>query len=191
MAGKWQLIRGNKRGRITRWPCTVCNEGCTTNAIFCENCGQWAHYSCEDRRESEFQELSHITCAYICSGCRVDQKGKFDFKKSLQRLTKASRSRGIKSLQEAAMQEKVFLSNQPLQSTTVKHVATGKIHQYSAKVIEMFHRSASRVPHYVTGDGNCLFNSVSVVLCGNESIACELRVRTCVELVTKIVEYGY
>ena len=98
MAGKWQLVRGNKRGRITRWPCTVCNEGCTTNAIFCENCGQWAHYSCKDLRESEFQELSDITCAYICSGCRVDQKGKFDFKKSLQRLTEASCTRGIKSL---------------------------------------------------------------------------------------------
>ena len=80
------------------------------------------------------------------------------------------------------MKEKLFLSNQPLQSTMVKHVATGNIHQYSAKVIEIFHHSASRVPRYVTGDGNCLFNSVSVILCGNESIACELRVRTCVEL---------
>ena len=98
---------------------------CTTNAIFCENCGQWAH-SCEDLRKSKFQELSDITCAYICMACCVDRKGKFDFKKSLQRLTKASRAqvKGIKSLREAAMQEKIFLSNQSLQSTTMKHVTS-------------------------------------------------------------------
>ena len=190
MATKWQMVSGSKRGRIPRWPCSVCAKECTTNAIFCENCGQWAH-SCEDLCKSEFQELSDITCAYICTACRVDRKGKFDFKKSLQRLTEASRAqvKGIKSLREATMQETIFLSNQLLQSTTMKHITTGKIHQYSVSVIENSRGSASRVPRYVTGDGNCLFNSVSVVICGNESMTCKLRVRTCIELVLNFEYY--
>ena len=71
----------------------------------------------------------------------------------------------------------------------MKHVTTEKIHQYSASVIENSRGSASRVPRYVTGDGNCLFNSVSVVICGNESMTCELRVRTCIELVLNFEYY--
>ena len=77
--------------RVSQWPCAVCTKGCTTNAILCEYCGQWAHYSCESLSESEFNELSDITCGYVCTTCRVDRKGEFDFKKSLQRLTEASR----------------------------------------------------------------------------------------------------
>ena len=38
------------------------------------------------------------------------------------------------------------------------------------------------MPVQVTGDGNCLFNSMSVALVGNESMSVELRVRTCIEL---------
>ena len=37
-----------------------------------------------------------------------------------------------------------------------------------------------------TGDGNCLFNAVSISLCGNESLATELRVRTDINMTTKM-----
>ena len=40
----------------------------------------------------------------------------------------------------------------------------------------------SYVPVRSTGDGNCLFNSASLALCQNESLAIELRLRTCFEL---------
>ena len=62
------------------------------------------------------------------------------------------------------MQEKIFLS-------------------YQVSVIKKSHGSVLQVPCYVTGDGNCPFNSMSVIICGNESMTCELRVWTCVELV--------
>jgi hypothetical protein len=99
------------------FPMAMCRvyEGVHTNAILCEYCGQWAHYSCESLSESEFNELSDITCGYVCTTCRVDRKGEFDFKKSLQRLTEASReasgakTRGMEILRQAAIQENVFL----------------------------------------------------------------------------------
>ena len=36
---------------------------------------------------------------------------------------------------------------------------------------------------FVSGDGNCLFNSLSVGLVGHEKFAKEIRVRTCLEMV--------
>ena len=88
------------------------------------------------------------------------------------------------------MQEKVFLSNQPLQSTMMKHVATGKIHQYSAKVILLKCFILQRCGYLVMSQilvTACL--TLSVVLCENESIACELRARTCIELVLNFEYY--
>ena len=38
------------------------------------------------------------------------------------------------------------------------------------------------IPSMTTGDGNCLFNAVSIALTGNEDRAPELRVRTSVEM---------
>ena len=37
---------------------------------------------------------------------------------------------------------------------------------------------------FSTGDGDCLFNSVSVLLVGDESMSLELRYRCCIEMVT-------
>ena len=33
------------------------------------------------------------------------------------------------------------------------------------------------------GDGNCLFNAASIAICGNQSLASELRLRTAIELI--------
>ena len=38
------------------------------------------------------------------------------------------------------------------------------------------------IPSMTTGDGNCLFNAVSIALTGNEDRAPELRLRTSVEM---------
>ncbi|KAL3891208.1 hypothetical protein ACJMK2_003471 [Sinanodonta woodiana] len=37
-------------------------------------------------------------------------------------------------------------------------------------------------PLLTTGDGNCLFNALSIALCGAESMCCEIKVRTCIEM---------
>ena len=38
------------------------------------------------------------------------------------------------------------------------------------------------IPLTSTGNGNCLFNSISLLLCGSEKLANELRLRTVLEL---------
>ena len=37
-------------------------------------------------------------------------------------------------------------------------------------------------PKYVTGDGNCLYNCMSLLLCGSEKLNIILRILTCTEL---------
>lgn len=41
-----------------------------------------------------------------------------------------------------------------------------------------------------TGDGNCLFNSISILLTGEETLSVELRLRTCLELAFNINFYA-
>ena len=55
-------------------------------------------------------------------------------------------------------------------------------HGYSALLIRQYCPHVTKVPVRVDGDGNCLFNSVSVTLCGNNSLATELRLRTVIEM---------
>ena len=38
------------------------------------------------------------------------------------------------------------------------------------------------VPFFATDNGSCLFNAVSLALCGTQDIATELLVRTCIEM---------
>ncbi|KAL3889316.1 hypothetical protein ACJMK2_001660 [Sinanodonta woodiana] len=37
-------------------------------------------------------------------------------------------------------------------------------------------------PFLTTGDGNCLFNALSITLGGAESMCCEIKVSTCIEM---------
>ncbi|CAG2242358.1 unnamed protein product [Mytilus edulis] len=46
-----------------------------------------------------------------------------------------------------------------------------------------------RNPVQVSTNGNCLFNSLSVDMCGNESLATRLRVLTCIEMVSNKLIY--
>lgn len=47
----------------------------------------------------------------------------------------------------------------------------------------------SSVPVSVTGNGNCLFNAISVYLYGNEKFAAEIKVKTCIEMATNASFY--
>ena len=46
------------------------------------------------------------------------------------------------------------------------------------------HVSGLVQPILTRGDGNCLFNALSIAICGNESLSIEIKVRTCIEMST-------
>ncbi len=45
------------------------------------------------------------------------------------------------------------------------------------------------VPIQTMGDGDCLFNAVSILLSGDELLSVELRYRSCIQLLTKQTRY--
>jgi hypothetical protein len=50
--------------------------------------------------------------------------------------------------------------------------------------LEFSEDEIDRQPNLTTGDGNCMFNALFISSCGTEQLNEELRVRTCVEMVT-------
>ena len=52
-------------------------------------------------------------------------------------------------------------------------------------------KSANFLPHRTSADGNCLFNSVSLVLTGDESLSTTLRILVCIELFLNAKFYAY
>ncbi|XP_077867410.1 vertnin-like [Saccoglossus kowalevskii] len=57
------------------------------------------------------------------------------------------------------------------------------VDRVSLKIWEKAGGDEQLKPVSVMGDGNCLFNALSVACVGDESAATELRLRTCIEMV--------
>ena len=60
------------------------------------------------------------------------------------------------------------------------HFRPHQVDQISRRIIPLKYADVVRI--HSTGDGNCLFNSASLAICRNESLASELRLRTSIEL---------
>jgi len=56
------------------------------------------------------------------------------------------------------------------------------VDEVSRQIIPANLRGMSVVPITSTGDSNCLFTSASLGICQAETLALELRLRTCLEL---------
>ena len=94
-------------------------------------------------------------------------------------------------LVEGVQVEKILLHNEPLTQiiNETNHVYSAQsclIEDRVSKQILNEHKMCikDRKPIQVSSDGNCLFNSLSLDIVGNESLAPRLRVLTCIELVS-------
>jgi len=85
-------------------------------------------------------------------------------------------------LQEIAMKER----NQLPMFTMPTYVNASKhVDRISQEYLQKFGVNNFGDPYKVSADGSCLFNAVSVFLCGTEQLSTELRVRTCIEMVSR------
>lgn len=71
------------------------------------------------------------------------------------------------------------------------HFRPSQVDQTSRKIIPDSLTPQRYVPVRSTGDGNCLFNSASIVICQSEELAFELRLRTCLELALNREHYRH
>lgn len=171
------------------YPCGDCGGNCAAGCVFCESCENWFHYKCQNLLKRQFSEISsskNAFCDYICTKCTKTPEGLFDFGKSLKRLEKYSESG---NLEAGAHMEMLFLRNENNHAMNLRkdlsYSASSSLtaDRVSNQILENLNISIQgKSPVHVSGDGNCLFNALSVGLTGNEGLSLELRVRTCLEL---------
>ena len=159
------------------YPCGNCQKNCTRSCVFCEKCETWFHNRCENLNKAQFTILNESqNCDFICTKikcCKSSINDSFDYTLSLSRLeTYASRN----LLVEGTQVEKILLRNEPLtqiiKETNHVYIAqTSLTEDKVSKQILNEHKMfvKDRKPIQVSGDGNCLFNSLSVEMVGNES----------------------
>lgn len=113
------------------------------------------------------------TLPYLCSSCCLDSDGNFDFNSALKRLS----SHGCTL--EAAKLERIF-SRSLAHKYKFTKIAGSFIKDLVAS--ELIGPRSGFEAVKTKGDGNCLFNSLSLAIQNNEVLATELRYRTCLEM---------
>lgn len=180
------VSKTSKRSKSSaEFPCGICTEECHLDTIQCGTCKKWFHRKCENLSELEFEALGTMDTDYNCHNCVSGNDGYFDFLAALMRLSLAAKC-GSVALGEAIMREGIslpkdcrFRTDRPANKAhyTLDQTALGLLNAGGLSKL-----AENSIPCYVNGNGNCLFNSASVWLCGNESLAAELRVRCVVEM---------
>ena len=94
----------------------------------------------------------------------------------------------MQNLESGAIFETILLRNEdntPINSrSNLAYSAKLTPDRVSKQFLENLNISVGgRTPIYVSGDGNCMYHSISVGICGNQSVLSEIRVRTCLELI--------
>lgn len=161
------------------YPCDTCHKNCDgDNNSACDTCDKWFHQKCEGLSNKDLNYLQKCPLSYVCTKCCKTAGGDFDFDESLERLGIATRSGDV---EKALKLEAIFMRFLPKRMKTGKpfqFVSTMKRDKVATKVLG----KSDLIPTKVSGNGNCLFNSLSMAIQGNESLASEIRVRTCIEM---------
>ena len=89
----------------------------------------------------------------------------------------------MKKLKTAVARERLFVKDVSIGTNLNRDFSGHKQDPISNFILSDYHCD-SKSALFSRGDGNCLFNSISIVLAGDESMSTELRYRCCIEMVT-------
>ncbi|KAK3103858.1 hypothetical protein FSP39_022462 [Pinctada imbricata] len=176
-----QSIPPNVDDTTPEYPCGSCRKPCIgSDDMGCESCNSWYHSTCESISQSDLTFLSKTSLPYVCKRCNLNEHGVFDYEASLRRISAAIDTKP----NDAATIERIFLRDE---SSCVTHDRM-KYDNWSMDIDSTARHLLgsnwqSSIPVSVSGDGNCLFNSLSVAMYGHELYAMELRLRCVLELI--------
>lgn len=160
--------------------CGVCRVSCTGHeAVNCEKCVKLLHKNCEQLSELDFNFLRNCTLPYICSSCCKNDVGTFDYDQSLSRLGSAIQSG---CLEMGVRMETIFMRGQHKRMPSGEGVRFNHTMSIDKVASHLAGKTGDYVPASVRGDGNGLFNAISMAIQGDEELASEIRVRTCLEM---------
>ena len=162
------------------YPCGKCGEECSgVKEVACDCCQQWFHQNCEQISNTDFQYLKKCPLSYTCSICCAHPDGSFNFDLALQRLGNVS----LDKIKTAVRVESIFMRFLP------KRLRASQVFNFQNSMLldtvasKLLGPSTDYVPVQTSGNGNCLFNAISLAIKGDQSLATELRVRASMELV--------
>lgn len=159
------------------FPCVVCQKQCDGENVVCDVCDQSFHQRCKGLSSSNLIYFRNCLLFYVCLHCCISG-GVYDFDRALYRLENACKS---EDLEIGIKMESVFMQS------LSKRLKTGRPQALSGNMVRdnvatKLIGHADYVPVAVRGNGNCLFNSISVAIQGNDNLASEIKVRTCIEM---------
>ena len=137
-------------------------------------------------REGYFEE-NRLSSDYVCFELESTQSF-YDYKAALRRIipVKSRPRKSVLPLLPLIDQErqKIPVKQDEKYSSCLKVQTIGSdICLYSKYLLRQFCPEENQyTPVSVRGDGNCLFNAASFLLCGSDEMSAELRLRTLIEL---------
>ena len=165
-----------------KYPCGICHYNCGPNdcSVFCDGCRKWFHDVCEILSSNHMKQLEQSDREFLCTLCTF-LTDTFDYESSLKRLETAALN-GITELRKATQIESILLRNSNDENKTEFACPTEYDSIATALLLQMGN-AKDIVAVSVTGDGNCLFNALSVAIQGDESAADRIRVLSTIEIV--------
>ena len=151
---------------------------CKSKVVFCETCKCWFHCKCKALTQSQFEGYSIramntfvLSVAEVCMAVLIMRP---HYNNSPLQL----------NLLMAIETENVLLrKNVSLKSDLVRERCNVQMDYQSLSILNKCGGIRERTPVEVPGDGDCVFQSLSVrpTLCGNTSLSTELWVLCCIE----------
>ena len=161
------------------FPCGVCFKNCKTNCIECSTCLSWFHSKCLKMREEDLMTLGGDNSYFHCQNCAKTTDGKFNFELGLRRLANSVKT-GEQSFFASALSEQIASRTENILEEVNDAHNTLETDNISLQILQKLGGRFMKRPIRVMGDGNCLFNSVSVALIGSESASMRLRYFTAI-----------
>ncbi|WAQ96282.1 hypothetical protein MAR_028972 [Mya arenaria] len=150
----------------------------------CASCDNAFHRVYEDVSVTDYSKWKNIDLGYICTTCRTVDGKRFDFFDGFLRLQLAAQNGSFENLRKAVDRELMFRQKLQMPSTLVDRYP--RVDNSAAMVLDNYVDDIRGTPHKTSGDGDCLFNAVSILLKNDESLSVYLRYHTCIGLVLEM-----
>ena len=169
----------------------MCLQQCRQNedAICCDTCNIWSHRKCNGINNARYKVISEDTVSSwhcpICEILKLEKCGVYKWPEILKILEKLHKDGYLHN----AVCRKLLDSFEPIKSASPKlSKVSHKTDLNAERVLQEFQMSLLR-PLCATGNGNCLYNTISILLVGDETRNVELRARTFLELKSNVEFY--
>ena len=167
--------------RKVKFACGVCLKTCQNSCVLCETCNTWYHFLCKDMTSSQFCRLSSNPLPYICRKCTANPDGSYNFVAGLNRVSQFISDKN--KILHAATCERIFMRHQALPQRKSVVFGSSLLQECAASKHTLVRSPVqNKVAIDTTGDGNCLYNALSIAMYGTENHSLLIKHLTAINL---------